>query len=45
MARSKEFEETEVLDKAMRLFWEQGYEKTSIDRSGREYGNPSQKLV
>lgn len=30
MARSKEFEETEVLDKAMRLFWEQGYEKTSI---------------
>jgi TetR/AcrR family transcriptional regulator, transcriptional repressor for nem operon len=30
MARSKEFEETEVLDKAMRFFWEQGYEKTSI---------------
>ncbi len=30
MARSKEFEETAVLDKAMRLFWEQGYEKTSI---------------
>ncbi|MGW9018968.1 TetR/AcrR family transcriptional regulator [Priestia megaterium] len=30
MARSKEFEESEVLDKAMRLFWEQGYEKTSM---------------
>jgi TetR/AcrR family transcriptional repressor of nem operon len=30
MARSKEFEENEVLDKAMRLFWEQGYEKTSM---------------
>lgn len=31
MARSKEFEESVVLDKAMRLFWEQGYEKTSIN--------------
>lgn len=30
LARSKEFEEKEVLDKAMRLFWEQGYEKTSM---------------
>lgn len=30
MARSKEFEENTVLDKAMRLFWEQGYEKTSM---------------
>ncbi|WP_449603401.1 TetR/AcrR family transcriptional regulator [Paenibacillus sp. Marseille-Q9583] len=30
MARSKEFEENEVLDKAMKLFWEQGYEKTSL---------------
>ncbi|MGO4496920.1 TetR/AcrR family transcriptional regulator [Paenibacillus sp. 2RAB27] len=30
MARSKEFEEKKVLDKAMRLFWEQGYEKTSM---------------
>jgi TetR/AcrR family transcriptional regulator, transcriptional repressor for nem operon len=30
LARSKEFEETEVLDKAMRLFWDQGYEKTSM---------------
>jgi len=30
MARSKEFEVNEVLDKAMILFWEQGYEKTSM---------------
>lgn len=31
MARSKEFEEAAVLDKAMKLFWEQGYEKTSMN--------------
>ena len=31
MARSKEFEESVVLEKAMRLFWEQGYEKTSMN--------------
>ncbi|TKH44660.1 TetR family transcriptional regulator [Paenibacillus terrae] len=30
MARSKEFEVNEVLDKAIRLFWAQGYEKTSM---------------
>lgn len=30
MARIKEFEESVVLNKAMRLFWEQGYEKTSM---------------
>jgi TetR/AcrR family transcriptional repressor of nem operon len=30
MARSKEFEVNEVLDKAMNIFWEQGYEKTSM---------------
>ncbi|NQX69894.1 TetR/AcrR family transcriptional regulator [Paenibacillus alba] len=30
MARSKEFEINTVLDKAMDLFWRQGYEKTSI---------------
>ncbi|MBP1963654.1 TetR/AcrR family transcriptional regulator [Paenibacillus aceris] len=30
MARSKEFEINAVLDKAMDLFWRQGYEKTSI---------------
>ncbi|PQP91278.1 TetR/AcrR family transcriptional regulator [Paenibacillus sp. AR247] len=31
MARSKEFEESAVLEKAMKLFWEQGYEKTSMN--------------
>ncbi len=30
MARSKDFEVNTVLDKAMDLFWRQGYEKTSI---------------
>lgn len=31
MGRSKEFEESEVLRKAMELFLEQGYEKTSMN--------------
>ncbi|MDN4618165.1 TetR/AcrR family transcriptional regulator [Paenibacillus sp. PsM32] len=30
MSRSKEFDVNEVLDKAMILFWDQGYEKTSM---------------
>ncbi|MCB2361907.1 TetR/AcrR family transcriptional regulator [Clostridium estertheticum] len=30
MGRSKEFDENAVLQKAMELFWEQGYEKTSL---------------
>lgn len=30
MARTKEFDEDAVLLKAMLLFWEQGYEKTSV---------------
>ena len=30
MGRSKEFEENEVLQKAMDLFWQQGYERTSM---------------
>lgn len=30
MARTKAFEIDAVLDKAMRLFWTQGYEKTSM---------------
>ncbi|NHN31915.1 TetR/AcrR family transcriptional regulator [Paenibacillus agricola] len=30
MARSKQFDTDEVLGKAMRLFWEQGYEHTSM---------------
>jgi TetR/AcrR family transcriptional repressor of nem operon len=31
MPRTKEFDEDEVLLKAMRLFWDQGYEKTSMN--------------
>lgn len=31
MGRSKEFDEEVVLQKAMELFWEQGYEKTSLN--------------
>jgi TetR/AcrR family transcriptional repressor of nem operon len=30
MGRNKEFEENAVLQKAMELFWQQGYEKTSM---------------
>ena len=30
MARKKEFDETEVLDRALDLFWEKGYNATSI---------------
>nr|WP_083442409.1 helix-turn-helix domain-containing protein [Paenibacillus sp. IHB B 3415] len=30
MGRTKEFEINEVLDKAVQLFWMQGYEKTSM---------------
>ena len=30
MARQREFEREEVLEKAMRLFWAQGYEATSV---------------
>ncbi|WP_411344472.1 TetR/AcrR family transcriptional regulator [Paenibacillus sp. WLX1005] len=31
MARSKEFDDQVVLDRAMKLFWQQGYEKTSMN--------------
>ena len=31
MGRSREFDENVVLHKAMELFWEQGYEKTSMN--------------
>lgn len=31
MGRSREFDENVVLQKAMELFWEQGYEKTSLN--------------
>lgn len=30
MARNREYDESEVLQKAMELFWRQGYEKTSM---------------
>ena len=30
MARPKEFDRTQALDKAMHLFWQQGYEATSM---------------
>ncbi|AZN41646.1 TetR/AcrR family transcriptional regulator [Paenibacillus albus] len=32
MARTKEFDQEFVLHKAMNLFWEQGYEKTSLQQ-------------
>jgi TetR/AcrR family transcriptional repressor of nem operon len=38
MARSKEFEENVVLEKAMKLFWEQGYEKTSMTDLVKQMG-------
>jgi TetR/AcrR family transcriptional repressor of nem operon len=30
MPRQREFNQDEVIDRAMRLFWAQGYEATSI---------------
>ena len=30
MGRAKEFDQEVVLDKAMQIFWEKGYEKTSM---------------
>ncbi len=30
MARKKQYDEVEVIDKAMRLFWRNGYENTSV---------------
>ncbi|WP_456677935.1 TetR/AcrR family transcriptional regulator [Bradyrhizobium sp. RDM12] len=31
MSRPREFDETEVMDKALELFWRQGYEGTSLN--------------
>ena len=32
MPRNKDFDEQEVLEKAMCLFWKEGYKTTSIDK-------------
>lgn len=31
MSRAREFDETEVIDKALHVFWQQGYEGTSLN--------------
>jgi AcrR family transcriptional regulator len=31
MSRAREFDETEVIDKALQVFWQQGYEGTSLN--------------
>src|SRR6476660_8208916 len=43
MARPKEFEREAALEKAMRIFWEKGYQATSIDDlvSGMKLGRQS----
>lgn len=38
MARKKEYNETEVVDKAMHLFWRNGYENTSMQMLEKEMG-------
>lgn len=44
MARSKEFDPERALDKAMRLFWQSGYENTSLEALMREMGIAKQSL-
>jgi TetR/AcrR family transcriptional repressor of nem operon len=44
MARTKEFDETAVLDKALDLFWRQGYEATSVRDLTAELGISSSSL-
>ena len=44
MARQKEFEIDDVLDKAMTLFWQQGYEKTSLQQLVKVMGIHRQSL-
>ena len=38
MARKKEYNENEVVEKAMHLFWRNGYEKTSMQMLEKEMG-------
>ncbi|EPR65678.1 TetR/AcrR family transcriptional regulator [Cyclobacterium qasimii] len=38
MARKKEYKEEEVIEKAMRLFWRNGYESTSMQMLEKEMG-------
>ncbi|MCL5128896.1 TetR/AcrR family transcriptional regulator [Algibacter sp. L4_22] len=38
MARKKEYNEDEVVEKAMRLFWQNGYESTSMQMLEKEMG-------
>lgn len=38
MARSKQYNEQEVIEKAMSLFWHNGYEKTSVRMLEKEMG-------
>ncbi|MEO9892199.1 TetR/AcrR family transcriptional regulator [Aurantibacter sp.] len=38
MARRKQYNETEVIEKAMRLFWRNGYESTSVRMLEKEMG-------
>jgi len=38
VARKKQYNETEVLEKAMRLFWKNGYETTSMQMLEKEMG-------
>jgi len=44
MARTKEFDEEQVLDAAMHLFWEHGYEATSIQELVEVTGVQRQSL-
>ncbi len=42
--RPKKFDDTEVLGRAMAVFWKQGYEATSLDDLLNETGIPRQSL-
>ncbi|ADV84368.1 TetR/AcrR family transcriptional regulator [Terriglobus saanensis] len=44
MARTKEFDQEEALDAAMHLFWEHGYEATSIQELVEATGVQRQSL-